>query len=175
MKPELSTNACSVKMVWFFCKASHSGCHSTVCSAYEAARYSARESHHYVTVFFPAFPETPSSSQQQRRTVSTTVAPGFAMFPWHPKWKVQCIYSASSHPCFCVMLFFCFFFWIRDCLVFWSVFGQPSKHPVPLWSHFSWPRAGHLSVEDTGSELDAGHIPALEPPWFKKGSESLKQ
>lgn len=127
MKPELSTNACSVKMVWFFCKASHSGCHSTVCSAYEAARYSARESHHYVTVFFPAFPETPSSSQQQRRTVSTTVAPGFAMFPWHPKWKVQCIYSASSHPCFCVMLFFCFFFELETAWCFGRCLANPAN------------------------------------------------
>lgn len=111
MKPELSTNACSVNMVSFFCKAGHSGCHFTVCSAYEPARYLARAGLRATLLCHRILPSFPRNTIfiTTTKAVSTTVAPGFAMFPWHPKGKVQRIYAASSHPCFCVMLFFFLF------------------------------------------------------------------
>lgn len=47
----------------------------------------------------------------------------------------------------------------------------PSEDLVPLWNHFSWPRARCLSIkiEKTGSKLGIGRELALEPAWLQRG------
>lgn len=113
MKLELSTNACSVNMVSLFCKASHSGCHFTVCSAYEVARYSTRAGLRATSLCHRILPSFP------RNTIFITTT------------KADCLYNCCSWLCYVSlapkmkssMHLFCFFTSMFLCYaVFFVVF-----------------------------------------------------
>lgn len=82
MKPGLSTNACSAKIVSFFFKAGHSGCHFTVGSANEPARYSARAGLRATLLCHRILPSFP------RNTVFIATT------------KEDCLYNCCSRLCY---------------------------------------------------------------------------